>query len=171
MDHSHDTVYFAHCYPYTYTVGLGLGLLVLALARSRTFTLTLALTRQDLQNYLTAMTQDSERAKHVRLRVLCRSLAGNICDLLTVTNFGVTQHEMAARKGVVLTARVHPGETNGSWMMKGFIDFITGPSEDAQVLCPRFLLSALDVQHCASLLTLFFSDRFSATTLCSRLSP
>ena len=37
------------------------------------------------------------------------------------------------KKGVVVTARVHPGETNASWMMKGFIDFITGNSPDAQV--------------------------------------
>ena len=32
---------------------------------------------------------------------------------------------MARRKGVVLTARVHPGESVGSWMMKGAIDFLT----------------------------------------------
>lgn len=29
------------------------------------------------------------------------------------------------KKGIVITARVHPGETVGSFMMKGFIDYIT----------------------------------------------
>ena len=29
---------------------------------------------------------------------------------------------------VVLSARVHPGETNASWMMKGCIDYLTGIS-------------------------------------------
>ena len=31
---------------------------------------------------------------------------------------------MAQRKGVVITARVHPGESVGSWMMKGALDFL-----------------------------------------------
>jgi cytosolic carboxypeptidase protein 2/3 len=35
--------------------------------------------------------------------------------------------------GIVLSARVHPGESNSSWMCKGLIDFLTGDSEEAQV--------------------------------------
>lgn len=112
FEEDHDTVYIAHCYPYTYTM---------------------------LQNYLTSLSQDESRSQYVRQRVLCRTLAGNVCDLLTVTKFGVSQDEMAARKGVVITGRVHPGETQASYMMRGFIDFITGPSEDAATLRENFV--------------------------------
>ena len=35
---------------------------------------------------------------------------------------------------MVVTARVHPGETNGSWMMKGFLDFLVSQDADAQVI-------------------------------------
>ena len=53
---------------------------------------------QDLQAYLTSLLTD-ERVKAIcRHRVLCRTLAGNCCDLLTVTNFGVSQAEMETRK-------------------------------------------------------------------------
>ena len=35
---------------------------------------------------------------------------------------------------MVLTARVHPGETNSSWMMKGLLDYLTSSAPDAKVL-------------------------------------
>jgi murein tripeptide amidase MpaA len=43
------------------------------------------------------------------------------------------------RKGIVITARVHPGETNASWMMKGIIDYLVGPSLDARILRDNFV--------------------------------
>jgi hypothetical protein len=33
--------------------------------------------------------------------------------------------ELQKKKAVVISSRVHPGETVGSWMMKGVIDFLT----------------------------------------------
>ena len=34
---------------------------------------------------------------------------------------------------MVLSARVHPGETNASWMMKGMMDFLTSSHHVAEV--------------------------------------
>lgn len=41
--------------------------------------------------------------------------------------------EQQVKKGVVVTARAHPGETNGSWMMKGLLDYLLSDSPDAKV--------------------------------------
>ena len=43
------------------------------------------------------------------------------------------------KKGVMITARVHPGESNSSWMMKGLIDFLVGDSLEARVLRDKFV--------------------------------
>jgi hypothetical protein len=52
---------------------------------------------------------------------------------LTNNNNTCTPSEQQIKKGVVVTARVHPGETNASWMMKGLLDFLLGDSADAKV--------------------------------------
>lgn len=46
----------------------------------------------------------------------------------------VDYYHLQAKQGVVLTARVHPGETNSSWMMKGLLDYLTSNAPDAKVV-------------------------------------
>ena len=42
---------------------------------------------------------------------------------------------------VVLSARVHPGETNASWIMKGIIDYLLSDSPDAKASALSLSLS------------------------------
>lgn len=114
--HDQDTCFFAHFYPYTYT---------------------------DLQCYLLAVANNPVQSQFCKLRTLCRSLAGNTVYLLTITNPSQTPQEAAAKKAVVLSARVHPGESNGSWVMKGFLDFILSNSPDAQLLRDIFVFKVV----------------------------
>jgi murein tripeptide amidase MpaA len=66
-------------------------------------------------------------------------LGGNQLDVLTITEKG-SPEEIKKRKGVVITARIHPGESNSSFVMKGIIDFITSPeSIDAELLRKNFV--------------------------------
>uniref|UniRef100_A0A8C7ED30 Peptidase M14 domain-containing protein n=3 Tax=Nothoprocta perdicaria TaxID=30464 RepID=A0A8C7ED30_NOTPE len=113
--HNRDTCYFAHCYPYTYS---------------------------NLQDYLVSISKDPVKSKFCKIHVLCHSLARNIVYVLTITN----PHEGdkdTKRKAVILTARVHPGETNSSWIMKGFLDYILGNSGNAQVLRDNFVFKVI----------------------------
>ncbi|KAF7469368.1 Hypothetical predicted protein [Marmota monax] len=114
--HDQDTCFFAHFYPYTYT---------------------------DLQCYLLSVAKNPIQSQFCKLRTLCRSLAGNTVYLLTITNPSPTPHEAAAKKAVVLSARVHPGESNASWIMKGFLDFILSNSPDAQLLRDIFVFKVV----------------------------
>ena len=79
----------------------------------------------------------------LRREVLCRTIAGNRCEMLTITEPpGARAHlgshldatalqrlgpvvPLARRIGIVLTARVHPGETPASHVFNGFFDNLT----------------------------------------------
>nr|XP_045016012.1 cytosolic carboxypeptidase 3 [Jaculus jaculus] len=113
--HNKDTCYFAHCYPYTYT---------------------------NLQEYLSAVSNDPVRSKFCKIRVLCHTLARNMVYVLTITT-PLKNTDSRKRKAVILTARVHPGETNSSWIMKGFLDYILGDSSDAQLLRDTFIFKVV----------------------------
>ncbi|XP_051007710.1 cytosolic carboxypeptidase 3 isoform X3 [Acomys russatus] len=113
--HNKDTCYFAHCYPYTYT---------------------------NLQEYLSGINSDPVRSKFCKIRVLCHTLARNMVYVLTITT-PLKNGDSRKRKAVILTARVHPGETNSSWIMKGFLDYILGDSSDAQLLRDTFIFKVV----------------------------
>ncbi|XP_075537419.1 cytosolic carboxypeptidase 1-like isoform X1 [Dermacentor variabilis] len=66
---------------------------------------------------------------------LCRTMAGNPVPLLTIT----AQPLELSRPHVVLMARVHPGETNSSWIMKGIIDFLLSDKPVAQRVRETFV--------------------------------
>ncbi|CAL1135963.1 unnamed protein product [Cladocopium goreaui] len=112
FDHDCDEVYFSHCYPYTYS---------------------------DLQMDLLALEKDPNMVRRLRRRKLCDTLAGNACDLITITSFCSDPAALKARRAVVITARVHPGESNASWVMKGILDYLTGSSVDARILRDNFV--------------------------------
>uniref|UniRef100_A0A8C0UCB6 Cytosolic carboxypeptidase 2-like n=1 Tax=Cyanistes caeruleus TaxID=156563 RepID=A0A8C0UCB6_CYACU len=72
-------------------------------------------------------------------RALCRSLAGNTVYLLTITSPGGT----AGKRVVVASARVHPGESSGSWAMRGFLDFLLSAHADARLLRRLFVFKVV----------------------------
>jgi cytosolic carboxypeptidase protein 2/3 len=111
-EYDRDTLFLAHCYPYTYT---------------------------DLLKYLDSLSFDMKKRNRLRRKTLCQTCAGNNCDMLIITTFNTKAEIIKHRKGVVLFARVHPGESNASWMMKGVIDFLTGPTLQAKILRDNFV--------------------------------
>jgi len=50
-----------------------------------------------------------------------------------------------AKKGIFLSARVHPGESNSSWMMKGAIDFLVGNTPEAKALRDNFVFKIVPI--------------------------
>ncbi|XP_071096549.1 cytosolic carboxypeptidase 1-like [Haliotis cracherodii] len=116
--HSRDICYLAYHYPYTYT--------------------TLMTHLFQLEGQL------DTRQIYYHNQTLCDTLGGNATPVLTITAQPHTLdregiEEFRSRPYIFLSARVHPGESNASWIMKGTIDFLMSKSSHAQQLREKFI--------------------------------
>ncbi|KAM9330716.1 cytosolic carboxypeptidase 1 [Gastrophryne carolinensis] len=116
--HKDDVCYFAYHYPYTYS--------------------TLQMHLRKLESL------HNPQQIYFRQDVLCETLAGNGCPVVTITampesNFYEHVCQFRNRPYIFLTSRVHPGETNASWVMKGTLEFLMGNSVTAQNLRESYI--------------------------------
>jgi len=65
---------------------------------------------------------------------LTTSLGGIDVPLITITNFSHSKEEELKKKIIIITGRVHPGETNGSWLVHGIITFLLSKDKIADLL-------------------------------------
>ncbi|KAF5401936.1 Cytosolic carboxypeptidase 2 [Paragonimus heterotremus] len=129
--YSQDVVYFACCYPYTYS---------------------------QLRDYLTNLERNPKVRRLCQQQVLCETLAGNKVPILTITEpaadrpnstkFDNTRPEKEEepdnrKRCVIITARVHPGETQSSWMVQGMLEFLTSEDPDARLLRSQFVFKVV----------------------------
>lgn len=75
--------------------------------------------------------------------MLCKTLAGNDCEMVIITNFTSRPEEIAVRRAIILTSRVHPGESNASFLMHGTLEFLTSEDEGAQYLRNNFVFKVI----------------------------
>lgn len=118
FSHKDDVCYFAYHYPYTYS--------------------TLRMHLQKLESTVNL------QQIYFRHDCLCETLGGNSCPVLTITAMPQSnQYEQICqfrnRPYIFLTARVHPGETNASWVMKGTLEFLMGHTPSAQHLRDAYI--------------------------------
>ena len=100
--HNNDTVFFALAVPYPYT---------------------------RLLNFLGSLQNSVQDESKMILRQeeLCKSVGGLSIPKLTVTGPKGQGQDLSKRKAIVITARVHPSETTGSWVMEGLLKYLTSP--------------------------------------------
>jgi len=59
--------------------------------------------------------------------------------MVIITNFSSKPEDIAVRKAVILTSRVHPGESNASFIMHGILDYLVSDDEGARYLRNNFV--------------------------------
>ena len=102
-------VYFAYCYPYSFT---------------------------QLDSYLSSLNHYKDI---LRFDEIGKSIEGNSLHMLIITNFDDSFDELANKKAIIFTSRVHPGESNGSYVIKGAIEFLLSNDPAAKNLRKNFI--------------------------------
>ncbi|RVE68132.1 hypothetical protein OJAV_G00088690 [Oryzias javanicus] len=117
FSHKDDVCYFAYHYPYTFS---------------------------SLKMHLSKLEDLRTPQIYLRQDVLCETLGGNHCPLVTITAMPESKssnhiYQFRNRPLIFLSARVHPGETNASWVMKGTLEFLMGTSTLAASLREAYI--------------------------------
>lgn len=121
FQHKDDVCYFAYHYPYTYSM---------------------------LKMHLQKLSALCTPEIYYRQEDLCETLGGNGCPLLTITAMPESSSDehisqFRSRPVIFLSARVHPGETNSSWVMKGSLEFLMSCSPQAQSLRQSYIFKIM----------------------------
>ncbi|XP_070210608.1 cytosolic carboxypeptidase 1-like isoform X2 [Littorina saxatilis] len=120
--HNCDVCYLAYHYPYTYTM---------------------------LRTHLFQWEGQVDQSQvFFRYQNLCETLGGNQVPVLTITaqprsNMREDVEELWSRPYIFLSGRVHPGESNSSWVMKGTVDFLMSNKPAAQQLRERYIFKVV----------------------------
>ena len=121
--HANDVCYLAYHFPYTYT-------------RLRT----------KLDNLI------QREGFFFKIDHLTSSLSGHQVPLISVTSKPKpnlmtrplsNNLPLSDKPIVILSARVHPGETNASWIMEGILDFLTSDTPEADELRTHFMFKII----------------------------
>ena len=102
-------IYFAYCYPYSFT---------------------------QLDLYLSSLNHYKDI---LRFDEIGKSLEGNSLHMLIITNFTDSFDELANKKSIIFTARVHPGESNGSYVIQGVLEYLLSNDPGAKNLRKNFI--------------------------------
>ncbi|XP_033749645.1 LOW QUALITY PROTEIN: cytosolic carboxypeptidase 1-like [Pecten maximus] len=120
--HNKDVCYLAYHYPYTYTT---------------------------LQTHLNVWERIVDnRTIFFRKQDLCQTMTGNNVPVLTITAQPKTYsrdhvEELKSRPYIFISGRVHPGESNSSWVMKGTIDYLLSKKPSAQLLRETYIIKVV----------------------------
>mmetsp|Transcript_35248 Transcript_35248/g.110961 ORF Transcript_35248/g.110961 Transcript_35248/m.110961 type:complete len:1129 (-) Transcript_35248:2965-6351(-) len=124
FEFSNDVCFFAHSHPYTYMR-----------------------LQQELRQIEQSVPRSPSEASDIFLErdMLTETLGRNCCDIVTVSSRTAMQDPARGvqRPHIVISARVHPGETCASWMMEGVLRYLTSNDPGAADLRDAFVFKVV----------------------------
>lgn len=77
------------------------------------------------------------------IKSLGKSLGGLNIPLIEITDYNCSKEVLDRRKLIIIWSRVHPGETNASWVTHRIIDYLLGNSQIAKCLRKRVIFQII----------------------------
>ena len=109
-------IYFALCFPYTFS---------------------------QLQEYLHKLSITKNNKNKIKFSTLNKTICGNPLDILYISNFTSPHSVINARQSIIFTARVHPGETSGSYVIESVINNLLNNSEQSNNLLDKYIFKII----------------------------
>ena len=109
-------IYFALCFPYTYST---------------------------LQEYLHKISLVKANKNKIKFTTLNKTICGNPLDLIYISNFNCPHSTINSRQSIIFTARVHPGETSGSYVIENVINNLLNNSEQSNSLLDKYIFKII----------------------------
>ena len=111
-------IYFALCFPYTYTT---------------------------LQEFLYKLSINKNNKNKIKFSTLNKTMCGNPLDILYISNFNSSINDLNSRQSVIFTARVHPGETSGSYVIESVINNLLNNSSFSNNLLDKYIFKIIPI--------------------------
>ena len=111
FEYSFDCVYFAHIVPYSYS---------------------------KLECLLNKIKKNPLYTSIVIVKKLCYTFAMNKCPYVIVTE-DCKNYSIKKKPAIIVTARLHPGESNSSYVLEGFLQFLLSSDPRARTLRSTFI--------------------------------
>jgi cytosolic carboxypeptidase protein 2/3 len=134
FEYDNDIVWFATSIPYTYSM-------LLKYIKSIEDNVINGSKEDENQKSLLNFNPNNKQNKNkiCEIKTLGKSLGGLNIPLIEITDFNWSKDELERRKLIILWGRVHPGETNASWITHRIIDYLLGNSKIARGLRNRVI--------------------------------
>ena len=109
-------IYFSLCFPYTYST---------------------------LQDYLYKLSLNKSNKNKIKFSTLNKTICGNPLDILYITNYNCSMSDLNSRQSIIFTARVHPGETSGSYVIESVINNLLNNSNLSNLLLNKYIFKII----------------------------
>ena len=121
FEYDNDEIYFSNSIPFTYSDII-----------------------KDL-NYYTK--KENEKYNFFERKKLCSTILGNDVDYFNINNDNdlliSENREIKNKKGIILFARQHPGETVGNWILKGAYEYLMSFNKEVEYLRDKYIIKII----------------------------